>query len=244
MTDKRKSSSGTRSTTSLRRDTAVTVQVTTREREPVVSRILLLVWAFLLIVAWVLLVVAFTLPDWIEGTEPTDQTALPYVERRVGLFRQCEQFIAANTDVSSGFTAERCFDVGFSHSNIDAWYASSVLFVVGMIFLSVTIVLALVAAIGGLGVIVAVAKLCMSIGSLFFMVASVLFPLGFIYLDDTCPSGSNQGQCGLTCADPQNGMDYFTLCGPYSVGTASFMMFAGLVVFFISAFCAACVRSV
>ncbi|EGD80475.1 hypothetical protein PTSG_11117 [Salpingoeca rosetta] len=230
-------------TSTMRRSTAVTLQVTTPEYEPVISRILLLIWTFLLVVTWILLVVAFTLPDWVEGTEPTDDPDFPFLDRQVGLFRQCEQYTPLNDNVVTGFGAERCFSTGFNKSNIDAWYAAGVLFVIGVIFLSMTIVLALVATIRANGWVAALAKLSMSITSIFFLIASILFPLGFIYLDDRCPAGTEEGQCGLRCTDPTAGMDYFTLCGPYGVGAASFLMFAALVVFFISSFCAACVRS-
>ena len=68
-----------------------------------------------------------------------------------------------------------------------------------VLFLTVTIVLALSAACIDRGTIAALAKLSMSITSIFFMIAVLLFPLGFIYLDDQCPVGNEQPQCGLRC---------------------------------------------
>lgn len=69
-----------------------------------------------------------------------------------------------------------------------------------MIFLTITIVLALVAAIGAVGVLVPWAKIMMAIANLFFIIAFLLVPLGFNELDDPCPTFGDQGQCGLRYA--------------------------------------------
>eukprot|EP01147_Barroeca_monosierra_P011018 gene11018-3088_t len=187
-----------KTSSSFHGDTAVTLKVSSPEQEPFLAQLLLLVWSFLMIIAWVLLVVAYSLPEWITGTEATNDPDNPFLEREVGLFKQCERLASSREDIGSGFSSSDCFDAGFSKSNIGTWYAAGVLFVVGMVFLSATIVVALIAAVRGRSFYTAMAKLSMSLTSLCFMIAALLYPLGFTYLDDECPSGDNQGHCGLT----------------------------------------------
>lgn len=66
-----------------------------------------------------------------------------------------------------------------------------------MLLLTVTIVLALVAAVCAVGMLVPWAKGVMVVANLFFLIAFLLVPLGFNDLDNACPSGAEQGQCGL-----------------------------------------------
>lgn len=67
---------------------------------------------------------------------------------------------------------------------------------ISMIFLTCAIVLALVAACIAVGVLVPAAKITMSIANLFFIIAAMLYPIGFRKLDNGCDS-TGDGQCGL-----------------------------------------------
>lgn len=67
-----------------------------------------------------------------------------------------------------------------------------------LILLSVTIVLALVAASCALGVLVPWAKGVMFVANLALLVAFILVPFGFDELSNACPGvGHNEAQCGL-----------------------------------------------
>jgi hypothetical protein len=44
-------------------------------------------------------------------------------------------------------------------------------------------------------------------------------------------------QCGLACSDTQDEMSFFSLCHPFEVGDAAWILFAGLLILFIGSFC-------
>lgn len=45
-----------------------------------------------------------------------------------------------------------------------------------------------------------------------------------------------------SCADSSSDFDFFILCAPYELGAGSILMVVGLMILFLSACCAACVR--
>ena len=60
------------------------------------------------------------------------------------------------------------------------------------------------------------AKSLLIVTNLCFTIAIVLTPIGFAWLDDSCPGGNiANGQCGLVC--DSGDMDFFSLCAPFKV---------------------------
>lgn len=106
-----------------------------------------------------------------------------------------------------------------------------------IVLLLVTIVLAIISAC--FDSLLVVSKLLMCITNVFVIIGVILVPIGFEQLDEPCPANANQ--CGLTCDNGGN-MGFFTVCGPWNVGTATYVMVVGAALLFISAFFAACIR--
>lgn len=119
--------------------------------------------------------------------------------------------------------------------------------------------------------VIPAAKIVLSIANLFLMIAIILVPIGFAFLDDSCP-GTDEMQCGIACGDANDDFSYFTLCGPYEVGVgwrgmlrtvgaflavsshspapnsstqvgdSLWVLIVGIILIFISSFFAACIR--
>eukprot|EP00055_Hartaetosiga_balthica_P006897 m.22839 g.22839 ORF g.22839 m.22839 type:complete len:230 (+) comp5485_c0_seq1:78-767(+) len=189
-------------------------------------------WTLFVAFSLASVIYAFSLPTWITGTEVIDATQPSNIRREVGLFVQCN-YEAGQPD--------NCFKTGVSN-NSTIWQVSSFFFAVATsgALLILLMVLSVLFNPTLKKSIIPWSKFIMSITSIVFIVAVTLFPLGFIYLDDDCAS-DNVGGCGLSCAVSGSQMEYFSLCSPYKVGSASFAMFAGVLAFFICSFCARCV---
>lgn len=173
----------------------------------------MVVWIVLSIIAWIMIVAALSRSEWVEGTDVfANQTR----KMEVGLFRQC--------------TAGDCDDVSVSDMNIDTWKGAGILFIIAVILLSVAIILGFVTIF--VDVLLPWTKLTLSFANLVFMVAIFLIPIGFAWLDDTCPSATIRPQCGLVC-NGDSDMDFFKLCAPYEVGAALWVMVVGLIVLFV-----------
>eukprot|EP00053_Salpingoeca_punica_P006100 m.58776 g.58776 ORF g.58776 m.58776 type:complete len:206 (-) comp13532_c0_seq5:714-1331(-) len=174
----------------------------------------MVVWLVLAIIAWIMIVAALSREEWVEGTDVN--TAGTSRKMEVGLFRQC--------------TAGSCSDVSVSDMNVDTWKGAGILFIIAIILLSIAIILGFVTIF--VDILLPWTKLTLSLANLVFMVAIFLIPIGFAWLDDTCPSGNDQAQCGLICNGGGN-MDFFKLCSPYEVGAALWVMVVGLIVLFV-----------
>jgi hypothetical protein len=85
-------------------------------------------------------------------------------------------------------------------------------------------------------------KVVLSLANLCFTVGIVLIPIGFTYLDDACPGGGNQSQCGLIC-DGSGRMDFFSLCSPFSVGAGLWVLIAGIFVLFLGSIILSCLQT-
>jgi hypothetical protein len=86
-------------------------------------------------------------------------------------------------------------------------------------------------------------KILLSITNLCFTIAIVLTPIGFSWLDDSCGSGGiGEGQCGLVC-DNTGRMDFFSLCSPFKVGSALWVLIAGIFVLFVGSLIIACLQT-
>ena len=59
--------------------------------------------------------------------------------------------------------------------------------------------------------------------------------MSFIYLDGV--AAEDGFQCGLTCTDATDSQAFFSLCHPWEVGDAAWILFAGLLILFIGSFC-------
>lgn len=73
-----------------------------------------------------------------------------------------------------------------------------------------------------------------------FMVAIILVPLGFAFLDDSCPTG-NEVQCSLTC-NGGNSFSFFTLCDPFELGDGLIVLVTGLFLQFFTSLLAGCLQ--
>eukprot|EP00050_Salpingoeca_kvevrii_P005699 m.285169 g.285169 ORF g.285169 m.285169 type:complete len:202 (-) comp11313_c0_seq1:253-858(-) len=176
--------------------------------------------ALLLAISWVFVVVGLFRP-WVEG-DPAGGDVEVY------LFKQCFEPQGAG---------KGCFDINFEDINIDLWKASAVLFILGLIFLFFTFILFVVNAFTYK--VLNIAKGFLSFTNLLMMVGIILVPLGFAFLDDECPAGNNEGQCGLVC-NGDNDFSYFTLCDPYELGDGLIVLVTGLFLQFFASICAAC----
>eukprot|EP00730_Choanoeca_flexa_P000468 TRINITY_DN10207_c0_g3_i1.p1 TRINITY_DN10207_c0_g3~~TRINITY_DN10207_c0_g3_i1.p1 ORF type:complete len:307 (+),score=48.78 TRINITY_DN10207_c0_g3_i1:183-1103(+) len=183
-------------------------------------RCMLLAWTLTMILAFILLTVSYTQPDWVEGS-------VNGTEIEVGLFEQCLDGDCETIDVGDG--------------SIGEWTGASVLYIIGMIFLGVAIILTLLVLCFLEVVLVLWAKAVLSLANLLFIIAALLFPIGFNKLDNSCDDADST-QCGLSCADDGNDFDFFILCAPFELGAGAILMVVGLMILFLSACCAACVR--
>ena len=61
-------------------------------------------------------------------------------------------------------------------------------------------------------------------------------------LGDTCPSAT-PSNCGLQCTGGTNTFTYFTLCQPWNIGTAMYVLIIGVILLFLASFASSCVRS-
>lgn len=86
------------------------------------------------------------------------------------------------------------------------------------------------------------AKQVSNLTDVFMVLGVLLVPCGYTYLDDSCPSGLHQGQCGLIC-EGNGKMELFVLCPPYSMGASAYLSITGVVLIFIATFVSSCVRS-
>eukprot|EP00045_Choanoeca_perplexa_P003219 m.29217 g.29217 ORF g.29217 m.29217 type:complete len:227 (+) comp11933_c0_seq1:212-892(+) len=211
----------TTTTTTSRGDSRVGyVGENVRSEGSVLPRVFLFAWSLAMILAFILLVVAFTQPDWVEGSQNGTDV-------EVGLFKQCAD--------------NNCKDIDVGDGSISEWTGASVLFIIGMVFLGVAIILVCVVAFCLQVVLVLWAKAILSFANLLFIIAALLFPIGFAKLDNGCDA-SDDTQCGLLCADDSSDFDFFILCAPFELGAGSIIMVVGLMILFLSACCAACVR--
>lgn len=192
------------------------------KRTPATGLALAIILVFLLfaIVAWVLIVAGLSRQEWVSGNQSVNRTSVD-----VGLFRECK--------------GNSCYYTG-SDMNIDIWRAAAAFFVIGVLLLSAAIIMAFVC-LCVLRLLIWT-KLVLSIANLCFTIAIVLIPIGFTYLDDACPGSGNQSQCGLIC-DSTGRMDFFSLCSPFKVGAALWVVIAGIFILFLGSIILSCLQT-
>eukprot|EP00051_Salpingoeca_urceolata_P026924 m.479302 g.479302 ORF g.479302 m.479302 type:complete len:218 (+) comp21397_c0_seq1:174-827(+) len=196
---------------------------------PFLYSLLVCLWAAFLVISLILILVGLLIEDgFVEGNDVElilngVKTAPSDVQ--VGLFKQC-----INGD---------CFDIAPSDIPFSVWEAAAAFFIIGLIFLGFTIVAVLLCLC--FAAMVPVSKIMHSLTNLWLMIAMVLVPIGFAWLDDECDSGSEKGQCGLVCYGDDD-FTFFTLCGPYDIAEGLQVLIAGVFLLFLTSFLAVCIQ--
>eukprot|EP00051_Salpingoeca_urceolata_P032012 m.13906 g.13906 ORF g.13906 m.13906 type:complete len:186 (-) comp4687_c0_seq1:77-634(-) len=72
------------------------------------------------------------------------------------------------------------------------------------------------------------------------LVAVLVAAAGFAELDDVCPVGTFEGQCGLVCEE--NSMDFFTLCSPCKADAALVLGASAVAILIVATFVGTCVK--
>eukprot|EP00047_Mylnosiga_fluctuans_P011133 m.268316 g.268316 ORF g.268316 m.268316 type:complete len:215 (+) comp34689_c0_seq1:72-716(+) len=190
---------------------------------------LLLLTILCLIAAWILIVVGLTRAEWVTGTEASPLAVPKYssgINMKVGLFKQC--------------TGSNCFYIGHDGFEIDVWKAAAAFFILGLICLGITFILALLCVLFYLQLL-NYTKIFLSISNFFMTIAIILIPIGFAWLDDACPTTpANDAQCGLICASGP--MNFFSLCDPFTVGGGLWAVIAGIFIQFIGSLFLSCLN--
>eukprot|EP00042_Codosiga_hollandica_P025125 m.109649 g.109649 ORF g.109649 m.109649 type:complete len:194 (+) comp51776_c0_seq10:317-898(+) len=172
----------------------------------------------LLITAWALTVAALALPSWV-----TSDTL------EIGLFKVC---------LTSPSTS--CSKISSQDVENKTWLAAGALLIIGLIFLGITIILAIASLCTYR--FIRPSKFFMGIADVFIVVGTIVVPIGYNVLGDDCGS-AGVNSCGLTCSNGSNDFGYFSLCDPWEVGQAMYLLIAAVIILFIASLTASCVRS-
>jgi hypothetical protein len=193
----------------------------TQNRATGLSLAILILWLIFTIIAWIFIVISLAREEWVQGTDSNGSYD-------VGLFRQCSVYRGEKS----------CF---FADGiNVKAWQAAAAFFILGLIFLTITIIVGFIT-LCFLQLITAT-KILLSITNLFMMIAIFLIPIGFAWLDDPCDGSGREAQCGLVC-DGNGSMDFFKLCAPFKVGSVLWLCIVGLIILFIGSWILACLQT-
>eukprot|EP00042_Codosiga_hollandica_P010870 m.24161 g.24161 ORF g.24161 m.24161 type:complete len:195 (+) comp35883_c0_seq2:81-665(+) len=173
----------------------------------------------LLSAAWAFTVAALVLPNWVSS--------LSY---DVGVFKYC---YTINTKVD-------CGDIRPGRVANKTWLAAGSLIMVGLLFLGFTILMAFASLFSYR--YIKGAKFLMGFADLFIVLGIVLVPIGYKFLGDECSTPDDRNSCGLGC-NGSNSFGYFTLCDPFKIGTAMYLLIVGIICLFIASLVSSCVRS-
>lgn len=193
------------------------------KERPAFSTLAIAIWFLLELLGWIFLVAAMTQP-WVEGSYLENGME---VTHKVGLFKHCVDHPNSN----------ECFSNQAWDITIEVWEAAAAFWIIGLIFLTLTVIFILLTFC--VKKLLPGAKILQSMSNLFLIIAIILMPFGYPWLDDACPDSNSalsqianeDGQCGLVCDDSE--MGFFKLCYPYEHGTAVWLMLTGSILVFI-----------
>eukprot|EP00042_Codosiga_hollandica_P025129 m.109627 g.109627 ORF g.109627 m.109627 type:complete len:219 (+) comp51776_c0_seq6:317-973(+) len=197
----------------------------------------------LLITAWALTVAALALPSWV-----TSDTL------EIGLFKVCLTSPSTSCSKISSQVHFKYFwldplrivrlsswpAVFIQDVENKTWLAAGALLIIGLIFLGITIILAIASLCTYR--FIRPSKFFMGIADVFIVVGTIVVPIGYNVLGDDCGS-AGVNSCGLTCSNGSNDFGYFSLCDPWEVGQAMYLLIAAVIILFIASLTASCVRS-
>eukprot|EP00042_Codosiga_hollandica_P016817 m.44024 g.44024 ORF g.44024 m.44024 type:complete len:229 (-) comp46909_c0_seq1:247-933(-) len=175
-----------------------------------------------LLISAICVIVALASSSWVSSTESS-----------VGIFSRCN----AQKDLSIS-----CSNISSNDIANQGWYAGAALIILALLVQAVSFVLVAIS-LNGERRMSSRGKIAITITAVLMMIAAIVIPASYRDLDSTCPSGisANSNSCGLKCS---SGRDFsaFSLCHPWSTGSASFIFIVGVVLLFLAAIFSSCVR--